>query len=200
METNDIFQQMARRYDTEDRIKTAKVIANEIRGQLGNTQGKCALDYGCGTGLIGLALADLFETMYLIDAAPQMIEQVQKKIEEAHISTAVALCQDFSAESPTKLKFDYIFMSQVLLHIRDIFLILRQMFRILKKDGYLIIVDFDKNEDVISDKVHHGFEQRQVIQLAKQIGFTSVNARTFFHGEKLLMNQDASLFILSAKK
>ncbi|MDR3242954.1 MAG: hypothetical protein LBT34_03390 [Clostridiales Family XIII bacterium] len=49
METKDIFEQMALRYDTDDRIEITKIIANEIRAKINNAQGKSALDYGCGS-------------------------------------------------------------------------------------------------------------------------------------------------------
>ncbi|MEN6462879.1 MAG: hypothetical protein ABFC94_16120 [Syntrophomonas sp.] len=40
METNDIFEQMACRYDTEDRVNTAKIIVQAVRSELVNTKGK----------------------------------------------------------------------------------------------------------------------------------------------------------------
>lgn len=50
MEDN-IFEQMANRYDTEERKELAKIIANAIRPELQNSQTKTLLDYGCGTPL-----------------------------------------------------------------------------------------------------------------------------------------------------
>jgi len=75
METNDIFEQMACRYDTEDRVNTAKIIVQAVRSELVDTKGKTALDYGCGTGLVGFCLINLFKSMLFVDSSPQMIEQ-----------------------------------------------------------------------------------------------------------------------------
>lgn len=200
METNDIFEQMACRYDTEDRVNTAKIIVQAVRSELVDTKGKTALDYGCGTGLVGFGLIDLFISMLLVDASPQMIGQVKRKIENRQIESASTLCCDFSVEVPRTLQVDYVIMSQVLLHIRDSYLILTGLFEILKKDGHLIFVDFDKNESIISDKVHNGFEQKELIRLVKQIGFASADAHTFYRRQRIFMNKDASLFILNAKK
>lgn len=199
MESKDVFEKMASRYDTEDRVRIAKVIVQEVRSELVDTKEKTALDYGCGTGLIGLGLIDLFQSMLFIDASPQMIEQVRKKIEDARIERASTLCCDILQELPP-IQVDYIFMAQVLLHIKDSHLILTRLSEILKADGHLIIVDFDKNESIPSDRVHNGFEQSALIDLARQVGFTSATARTFYHGQKLFMNQDASMFILHAMK
>src|SRR5699024_10809852 len=56
------FEQMAKRYDTEDRIALAKVITKEVKFELQNSKSKSLLDYGSGTGLISLELSDLVDS------------------------------------------------------------------------------------------------------------------------------------------
>lgn len=60
---NNVFEQMAKRYDTEERIELAKVIVNEVRQELRNSQSKSLIDYGSGTGLISLELSDLVHSI-----------------------------------------------------------------------------------------------------------------------------------------
>lgn len=193
-----IWEQMACRYDTSERVENAKIIVQAVRTQLKNTQDKTALDYGCGTGLIGLGCIDLFASMIFVDASAQMIEQVNQKIQKGHLQAASTLCCDFLTEAPPDVQVDYILLSQVLLHIKDSHFILSQLYKLLKAGGHLIIVDFDTNAAVASDKVHNGFDQKELSTLLTQVGFSSSQARTFYHGEKIFMNQDASLFILDA--
>ncbi|MDR1205374.1 MAG: class I SAM-dependent methyltransferase [Peptococcaceae bacterium] len=199
MDTKEIFEQMAPRYDTADRIKTAKIIAGAIRSELTDTREKSAMDYGCGTGLIGLELIDLFKSILFVDASARMIEQVERKIEKARVSTAQTLCGDFCAEPP-QVRADYILMAQTLLHAGSYSLLLHRLYGALNQGGRLLIVDFDKNESVKSDIVHNGFVQAELTQELRQMGFASAGARTFFHGKNIFMNQDASLFILTAVK
>lgn len=199
MESHDVFEQMAHRYDTQERVTIAKIIVEQIRTELADTKDKTALDYGCGTGLIGLGLIDMFSSMLFVDASAQMIEQVKHKIKAGRIETADTLCSDFMAEVPSA-KADYVIMSQTLLHIKDTKLILARLFDVVNKGGHLIIVDFDKNERINHDKVHNGFEQNELIRLVKQAGFSSAKSKTFYHGRNMFMNQDASLFILNAEK
>ncbi len=203
MEPNTIWEQMASRYDTEDRVAIANIIVQAVRSELEkttDTKEKTALDFGCGTGLIGLGLIDLFQSVLLTDTSPQMIEQVNRKIEYNHITSARTQCCDFLAETPPALQVDYIILSQVLLHIKNSERILTRLYNMLKIEGHLLIVDFDKNKDIHSDQVHAGFEQRELLDLVKQIGFTSANSHTFYHGEKIFMNKDASMFLLNATK
>jgi len=200
MGANAIWEEMARRYDTDDRVSVAKIIVQAVRSELKDTTEKTALDYGCGTGLIGLGLTDLFQSILFVDPSSQMIDQVNRKIEARQIACASTLCCDFLEEVPGALQVDYIIMSQVLLHIKDSRFILTKLYHVLKKNGHLFIADFNKNERIMSDQIHNGFEQKELIELLGEIGFASAAAHTFHHGKGILMNQDASLFLLNAVK
>lgn len=200
MATNTVWEEMAGRYDTEDRVNTAKIIVQAVRSELKDTKEKTALDYGCGTGLVGLGLTDLFQSVLFVDPSSRMIDRVNGKIKAGKIERAETRCCDFLEETPGALQVDYVILSQVLLHVKDIRSLLAVLYRILKENGHLLVVDFDKNEAVVSDRVHNGFEQRELIGSLKQIGFSSASARTFYHGKKIFMNQDASLFLLNAMK
>lgn len=50
------FDCIASQYDTFDRIEVAKIIADTIRTYVIDGKGKSAIDYGCGTGLVGMQL------------------------------------------------------------------------------------------------------------------------------------------------
>ncbi|MDL2206519.1 class I SAM-dependent methyltransferase [Eubacteriales bacterium OttesenSCG-928-N13] len=200
MQGSNIFDQMATRYDTPDRVENARIIARAIRAELGDASGGRCLDCGCGTGLVGLELLDLFDSMLFVDTAPQMVEQVQRKLDAAHIESADTLCCDLCSAEADGLEFDCAVMSQVLLHVPDYLPLLTRIHALLPHGGQLIIVDFDKNERIPSDRVHNGFEQSVLIQQLLQIGFSSADAHTFHHGQKIFMNQDASMFILHAIK
>lgn len=193
-----VFDEMASRYDNEERARVAGIIAAEIRGTLGDTQSQTAIDYGCGTGLVGLPLAGCFRQLLMVDSSPQMVELLQGKIERDRLTNVRALCADFAAGVPEDLQADIIFMAQVLLHIPDTQHILRQMRRLLPSCGRLIIVDFDKEESIDHPLVHNGFVQEDLMALARGAGFSAAQAHTFYHGQRLFMNQDASLFLLEA--
>lgn len=194
-----LFEQMASRYDTPDRIRVAEVIAGAIRRHVGEGgRDKTALDYGCGTGLVGLALTDLFRSVLLVDAAPGMVAEVRRKIEALGLQGASALSFDLTQDSAPQLCADYVILAQVLLHIRDVPAMLGRLHGLLKGGGHLIIVDFDRDEAIVSDKVHSGFEQGELIRLCKAAGFSGAEAHSFYRGEKIFMGRDASLFLLDA--
>lgn len=196
---NNVFEQMAKRYDTEDRIELANIIVKEVRPQLQNSKTKTLIDYGSGTGLISLELTDLVDSTLLVDSSNQMLEVAQAKISHKEIDNAKVLYSDFTQETP-ELKADIVLVSLVLLHIPDTTKILRELYNILNDDGKLIIIDFDKNDKINHPMVHNGFEHNELKQKLQEVGFAATTIETFHHGNRIFMNQDASMFISTSVK
>ncbi|WP_041701418.1 class I SAM-dependent methyltransferase [Gottschalkia acidurici] len=194
------FNMMASRYDTFERIQIAKLTSDAIRECLIDSNNKNAIDFGCETGLVGRNLLNEFNSMIFMDTSQNMIDQIKQKIIDFNIQNVDTLCFDLEKESLLDLRVDYIFMSQVLLHINDIELVLSRLYEILNVGGHLIIVDFNKNEKVVSDMVHNGFDQVELIKLMTKLGFKETQSKIFYTGSKIFMNHDASLFILDAQK
>ncbi len=190
---------MAKRYDTEERIELAKVITKKVRTELENSKSKSLIDYGSGTGLVSLELSDLVDSVLLVDSSMQMLEVAEAKIARQGITNSKILYSDFTQGTP-EIKADIVFMSLVLLHIPDTKKILQELFNILNNDGKLIIIDFDKNDKVYHPKVHNGFSHEELKLKLSEAGFRSIEIRTFYHGNSIFMNQDASMFISSSIK
>jgi len=200
MGNTDKFEMMADRYDTPERIQIAKVSSNAIREYVVDAKSKNAIDFGCGTGLVGMNLLNDFNSMLFLDTSQNMIHQIEQKISSSNIQNAATLCFDVEKDSLTDLHADYIFMAQVLLHINDFDLVLSRLYETLEKDGHLIIVDFDKNEKIASDMVHNGFDQAELTDVMSKIGYRDIQSRTIYTGSKIFMGHDASLFVLDSHK
>lgn len=200
MGNTDKFEMIANIYDTPERIQIAKVLSDAIREYLVDAKSKNAIDFGCGTGLVGMNLLNEFNSVLFLDTSQNMINQIEQKISGFNIQNAGTLCFDFEKEGLSDLRADYIFMAQVLLHIPNIELILSRLFDVLNVGGHLLIVDFDKNEKVISDIVHNGFDQVELTEIMTKIGYRNIQSKTFYHESKIFMGQDASMFILDSQK
>lgn len=200
MGNTDKFEMIASVYDTSERIHIAKVSSDAIREYLVDTKRKNAIDFGCGTGLVGMNLLNDFKSMLFLDTSPNMIHQIKQKISDANLENVDTLCFDFEKDRLSDLHTDYIFMVQVLLHIQDVELLLSRLFDVLNEGGHLLIVDFNKNENIVSDIVHNGFEQEKLTEIITKIGFKNIQSKTIYSGSKLFMGQDASMFILDSQK
>lgn len=149
--TDNVFEKMAARYDSEARKGLANIIVEAVREELVNSQSKSLLDYGSGTGLVSLNLKDLVDSVLLVDSSKEMTEVAKGKIAYDGITNAEVLHSDFTEEKP-KLKADIVMMSLVLLHIPDTNQILQELFETLNDDGKLMIVDVDKKKRLVIRK------------------------------------------------
>lgn len=201
------FDSIAKDFDTKMRLQRAVAISDEIRKHIIDGHTKTAIDYGCGTGLIGLNLVDDFQNIIFTDSSTGMIEQIQQKIEAQNLTHCSAVEYDFIDNTPDNLKVDYIFSSLVLHHILDTQKIFECFYKILNKDGHIVIVDLDKEDGSFHAEHndfegHNGFDQDYIIEAAKQAGFKFKNISTFFHGIKKqdIKDSEYSLFIFDAVK
>lgn len=200
MGNTDKFEMIAHIYDTADRIQLAAACADAIREYGICEKGKTAIDFGCGTGLVGMNLLEDFKSVLFWDTSQNMIDEIKQKISSQHLQNADTLCFDIEVADLSDLHADYIFMSQVLLHIKDFQSVLRKLYEILNPDGHLIIIDFDKNDRIDSDLVHNGFNQEELAKNMSEIGYKKIHSKTFYQGSHLFMGQDATLFILDSQK
>ncbi|MBC6316452.1 class I SAM-dependent methyltransferase [Listeria grandensis] len=198
MEDN-IFENIAKKYDNPQRIELASIIANRVKEELADAGDKTLIDYGSGTGLVGLQLAGLVASATLIDAAENMVAIINEKLASHPLQNVSALVSDFTADT-IPVKADIILVSLVLLHIPDTKIILEQLYKTLNENGKLIIVDFDKNPQISHPKVHNGFVAAELEELLAQTGFKNATIEVFHHGNNLFMNQDAALFIATSSK
>ncbi len=200
MGNTDKFEMIANVYDTPERIKIAKISSDAIREFIFETKSKKAIDFGCGTGLVGVNLLNDFSSILFLDTSQNMISQIRLKVADLNIQNADTLCFDFEMDNLSDLHADYIFMAQVLLHISDTGLILSRLYNVLNEGGHLLIVDFNKNEHIVSDMVHNGFDQIELAKLMTKIGYQKIKSKTFYNGSNIFMGQDASMFILDSSK
>ncbi|KOS67037.1 methyltransferase type 12 [Lysinibacillus contaminans] len=202
MGNTDKFEMIANIYDTPERIQIAKLSSDAIHNFLVDAKSKDAIDFGCGTGLVGMNLLNEFNSMLFLDTSQNMINQINQKITDFNIQNVDTLCFDIEKESLSDIhvQADYIFMSQVLLHIHDVELVLSRLFDVLNEGGHLLIVDFNKNEKIVSDIVHNGFNPEDLSDIMTKIGYSDIQFETFYTGSKIFMGHDSSMFILDSKR
>ncbi len=198
------FDAHAKNFDTIRRKERAKEIASCIRQYIDN---RCqfAMEFGCGTGLIGLELIDLFSSITFIDASKGMIDEINRKISD--IPSAEAVRIDLLNEKLPDKRFDFIFTSMVLHHIKNIEEILRVLYDLLVEDGKLIIIDLDKDDNGFHMSEpdfdgHNGFEQMQMSVLLNDTGFGKIEIKKFYESTKVIDGKPVpySLFVAKAVK
>ena len=84
--TKNIFDSIANHYDSPDRQALAKIIREELATYLPrDSHQKVLLDYGGGTGLVSLPLAERFKELIIADASETMLKMAEEKIQAADL-------------------------------------------------------------------------------------------------------------------
>jgi ubiquinone/menaquinone biosynthesis C-methylase UbiE len=201
------FDEYARTWDVDQRIRRAKIIADHIVYSLDMKQNQTAMEFGCGTGLISFNLYDRFSHITMIDNSEGMIEILTDKINKFQISNMEAKRLDLLEDRSFHQNFDVIYHSMVLHHIKNTSIILQRFYELLNEDGYLCIVDLDEEDGSFHKEYpdfdgHNGFNQENLRELLRQEGFQEISSETFYHDQKIIDGKavNYSLFIMIARK
>lgn len=204
------FSQAAKDWDTPERVERARLIALKMAETLAlGTDGEkmpSALEFGCGTGLVGFFLKEHFKRLALTDTSPGMIEVLKEKIQasgEVHLEAALF---DLLASEPPAEGYDLIFSSMVIHHIKETELLLNQIKGHLKPGGRVCLVDLNQDDgsfhaEELDYEGHHGFDQKLLSEKLMAAGFEEVASETFFRGTRVRKGRESaySLFIMTGK-
>lgn len=140
---------------------------------------KTAADIGAGTGFIAEDLIKRGLHVIAIDQAEAMLEVLKSKLP----SSAQIDCRTGEAESLPidDNHVDYVFANMYLHHVLDPADAIKEMVRILKSGGVLVIIDMDNHSFVHLKSEHHdrwmGFEQADVHRWLEAAGLKVVQVQ-----------------------
>lgn len=202
------FDIKAIKWDDEKRKKRSELIAEEINKSIQIKKQYTALEFGCGTGLISFCLNDKFEMITLVDTSKGMIDVLNSKIQSFKINNMKSYQIDINKNHTLPdNSYDVIYTSMALHHIMDTETTIKNLYRLLKKDGYLCIVDLDEEDGSFHKEEkdfngHNGFNQNELKNVLLETGFEEVVTNTFYKDEKLIeeIKVPYSLFLMVGRK
>ena len=188
------FNHKAETFDSPKNIFLAKLVCQAVEKQINVLSDKEILDFGGGTGLLSLPLAEQAKSVTLVDISEKMLEQARLKAERQEIKNIQFLEQNLLT-NPLEQEFDLIVVCRVLHHMPDLDEALSLFYQYLRKDGQLLLADFTKTE-----AKHHGFD---IAELEKQLighDFSSVHSQILYSSEDLFQGNYSELFFTVAQK
>lgn len=200
------FDNAASNWDNPKRMERAAVISDEIEEKINPNKNYSAMEFGCGTGLISFNLYNKFKKVTLIDSSKGMMDVIKSKIEKYGVKNMFPEQLDIFKNLPQE-KFDVIYTSMVLHHIKDTTAIIDIFYKLLNDKGSVCIVDLNEEDGSFHGNNpdfdgHNGFNQEEFKKLLENSGFKDVQSETFFYGKKRVedRNVDYSLFVLTGRK
>lgn len=148
-----------------------------------------ALEYGCGTGLVGARLAPRLGHLLACDLSPGMLEVLALKAREAGLTHLETRVLDLTTQPPPSQRFDLVFSSMTLHHIADVPALLRVFHGMLAEGGWLALADLDAEDGSfhspdVPGVAHHGFARAQLQAWLHAAGFNDVGIHTAHVVEK----------------
>ncbi len=185
----DDFDARARTWD-EDASKRdrARRVAEAIAARVPSLDEKSILEYGAGTGLLGLALQPLAGDVTLADSSREMLAVADEKIAAAGLRNVRTLHLDLSTAPAPHLGFDLVCSLMTLHHIPDTDGLLAAFHRLLLTDGTLCVADLDREDGSFHGPGftgHHGFDRAELRARLERSGFRDVRFETALQVSKV---------------
>lgn len=200
---SDFFDNAAKEWDTKhQRVAQAKAIAKIIEQTIPLTRATKALEFGCGTGLLGFNLIEKVGEITFSDTSRGMLSEVENKLKISACTSAKIV--DLNVVRIVD-RYDLIFSSMVLHHIADHKQTIADLSQSLHPEGYLCICDLDKEDGLFHSKEtvpHHGFERAELKQEFQNAGLNVIHSCTGFINRKIINDQEMNfpVFMIIGQK
>ena len=200
---SDFFFYISKEWDTKhQRVAQAKAIAKIIEQTIPLTRATKALEFGCGTGLLGFNLIEKVGEMTFSDTSRGMLSEVENKLKISACTSAKIV--DLNVVRIVD-RYDLIFSSMVLHHIADHKQTIADLSQSLHPEGYLCICDLDKEDGLFHSKEtvpHHGFERAELKQEFQNAGLNVIHSCTGFINRKIINDQEMNfpVFMIIGQK
>ena len=168
----NLYDHFAETYEDKMHELTCEV-PQKIGEIIGKNHYQTALDLGCGTGLCGVVLKPLCDSLDGVDISKEMVKIAEQKNIYAHLYQS-----DIKTFlSDTKQKYDLIVASDVFCYINYLSEIIKEIHKVLKTGGTFIFTT-EKSENKATQMTHSGRYQHApalVESELKNAGFKTVN-------------------------
>jgi len=200
------FDERAKDWDADlTKVERAHAIADAIVANVPLRADVTALDYGCGTGLLGFRLRPYIGDLTLADVSDGMLEVVRQKLAARADVNARAVKLDLVSDPLPQRRFDLVCTAMTLHHIRDTDAMLRRFAAVLGAAGYLCIADLDAEDGSFHGQgadVQHGFDRQALRESTVQAGLRVIRFVTAYTMEKMVgdVMRTYPIFLMVAQK
>jgi ArsR family transcriptional regulator len=150
-----------------------------------------AVDLGCGTGELVEKLQSVAEYVIGVDSSSRMIELARSRAypDKERVDLRLGELEHLPLKNN---EVDCAVVSMVLHHLSAPRLFVSEVSRVMKKNGTLVIVDFNKHIDESLRKTYGdrwlGFSKDEILSFLNPNGFTMIEDQSFEIEKNLTLN------------
>lgn len=179
MSAENRFDQAAEEWDSlEPRKKMIRAISERMFERLPLNAEMDVLDFGCGTGLLSLRVADQVKSLTGIDTSSGMLNTFEQKATQMGLKNTQTQWLVLTQKMEIPGQYDLIVSSMVFHHVKELNPVLVLLHRALKPEGQLCIADLDLDGGLFHenavDVFHNGFDRKAFAEALKTAGFSAV--------------------------
>jgi ubiquinone/menaquinone biosynthesis C-methylase UbiE len=168
MNSNSYFNEVANQWDTMRSGFFSEIVREKAYNMVKIEQGKTAADIGAGTGFITEGLAHKGLNVIAVDFSEEMLNQMKEKFKcYNNIDYRQGESENIPIETDT---IDYAMANMYLHHVESPSVAIREMARIIKPGGSLILTDLDE----------HNFEFLKIEHFDRWLGFKREDVKQWF--------------------
>jgi len=200
----DYFDKKSRIYEMDEkRVDNVKNIADGIIRYVKLKKSDVILDFGSGTGLLTKDISKHVKKIIVNDISKSMNEQLKEKIRKKEFDCDIDMTSHNMCETHLSLEpLDGIISSMTIHHVKDIKLLLKRFFALLKKEGFIALADLETEDGTFHQEdtgvFHWGFDQKEFLLLVEEAGFKNAKIQTISVAKKA--QGEYPIFLLIAQK
>ena len=140
-------------YENLQTISLAKETTDIIKKEIKLPNDAIILDFGAGTGLLGLNFINEVKHVIFEDVSKGMLDYLQYKLDTQELKNYTifnGVMEDYNS----KEKIDLIMAGMVLHHVEDLKSLFSKFLEMLKPKGYICITDLKKDAPMFNIGVH----------------------------------------------
>lgn len=188
--------------DAPRRVELARAVAEGIVRRVPLEAHWSLLDFGCGTGLLGLALRPEVGRLTGADPSPEMLKVMARKAEALGLSEVAFHPLDPAAVLDGAGKFHLIASSMTLHHVADLPPLFQRLHAHLEPGGWIALADLDLEDgsfhEDAADVFHRGFDRIELLAQLAEAGFEDLRVETVARTPK--NGRDYSIFLLTGRR
>jgi len=154
--------------------------ASRILREAGLREEMIFADVGCGNGYFTFPASDIAGSrgkVFALDISSELLADINIRAKEENKTNIEVIKTEENNLRISKESVDLAFSCNVMHEAKDLDLFLKEIKRVLKPQGRIVIIDWEKTDGDVGPPKEHRLDKNVIIRELKDIGFKYIKAK-----------------------